>query len=788
MIVIEQDLSAVRVTLLRGACRALEHCRHESDVGGRAIEGSEVDDEDERIHGVRRHAERARARQIGEVRRVPIRRRRRDQNAVRIGGERVGKDRVVPARESEAGKMVRDHADHAVCADHQRASERRVDDVVVDARGELDAPFAVEDPGGDRAAEVPDDRQHDAAARAEEALLVRRVQRAVAGDRVFLDVNAARHRREHTAHRVRVRGAAVADAVLPNAASLDGLQRDAAERDAILEQRREVANLQLETALDDVVRDFEVDDDSAADLRQPAQPRADDVRRRDAARPHSLDPVVVDQDLVEKSFRLDFRRWLVGPTRRQRNDVRTPVVIEDDDESGKQHASGTPALDRANDADEAAEQDAVAVAADDVIAPDIDALAAAAQVHAADHAAQPSARRAAVDLVALDEHLLRAHGDRGHHRVERKQPAKQAAGKRDLVVDDVDAARRFEIHCCVRDGDLEPLERQVRRDRALVVALARLDAARRFETQPIELDELRVFDVDQRPAVRLLTGNDEAAVSAPVDANAPAPDDADAADVTAGEHADLAAARGQRLDRVLNGRELSEALDAVADGIGAARLDARERRERRPAVVDHRADERVVGVERPRNQSERRDEPAVAVRLARRHQLPRNDDVSRFGTRGDDPVIAAAELRPFEFDAQSRVAERDCRAVGHESNLRRRGEVGAAVPHAHEHELLAGGKRRGGGVLLPCRAERQRHVRVNRDVVRVRVERRLHLDEQPGRLGDLLAVRQQRAPWQQLDRLIGERPVGLILRRGQQMDDRPLRGIRIGLDLHAVHR
>ena len=91
-------------------------------------------------------------------------------------------------------------------------------------------------------------------------------------------------------------------------------------------------------------------------------------------------------------------------------------------------------------------------------------------------------------------------------------------------------------------------------------------------------------------------------------------------------------------------------------------------------------------------------------------------------------------------------------------------------------------------MLLPCRAERQRHVRVNRDVVRVRVERRLHLDEQPGRLGDLLAVRQQRAPWQQLDRLIGERPVGLILRRGQQMDDRPLRGIRIGLDLHAVHR
>src|SRR5207237_1758324 len=112
-----------------------------------------------------------------------------------------------------------------------------------------------------------------------------------------------------------------------------------------------------------------------------AQTRARDARRRDAARHRSRDLVVVDQDLVENAFRLDFGRWLVGPTRRQRNDVRTPVVIEDDDESGKQHASGTPALDRANDADEAAEQDAVAVAADDVIAPDIDALAAAAQVH-----------------------------------------------------------------------------------------------------------------------------------------------------------------------------------------------------------------------------------------------------------------------------------------------------------------------------------------------------------------------------------------------------------------------
>src|SRR5687767_11477226 len=152
-----------------------------------------------------------------------------------------------------------------------------------------------------------------------------------------------------------------------------------------------------------------------------------------------------------------------------------------------------------------------------------------------------------------------------------------------------------------------------------------------------------------------------AAVLAVPRGRAPAAGDGDIAAVrdedvlfeAAGVDADLAALRRQAAHRLLDGKNVAEAVAPVADSDAAAGADFAERPET-VAAVDRLARRRSV----PGKERERRDEPPRAGRSRAVEERPGGDEGRRVGPGGYDPVIPG-HARIAEGGGKPRLAELD---------------------------------------------------------------------------------------------------------------------------------
>ena len=230
--------------------------------------------------------------------------------------------------------------------------------------------------------------------------------------------------------------------------------------------------------------------------------------------------------------------------------------------------------------------------------------------------------------------------------------------------------------------------------------------------------------------------------------------------------ADLAALRGQALHRLLNGKHVAEAVASVADGDAAAGPDLAQRAETMTAV-DRRLRRRAV----PRQQRERRDHAARTGRRRTVEQLPRCHQRGRVRPRRDDPVVARHAGRG-ERRREAGLAERDRAADVH--RMVDGVALAAAGPHPQEEvgrslvdaDLTAAwpagvAKKvcHAAGTLAPTWIA----LLAGSKPLRTRQKQAL-------RFGRLLAIVEQRAPAQQLDRHAGERPAELVARQREKHD------------------
>src|SRR5688572_19358027 len=155
-------------------------------------------------------------------------------------------------------------------------------------------------------------------------------------------------------------------------------------------------------------------------------------------------------------------------------------------------------------------------------------------------------------------------------------------------------------------------------------------------------------------------------------------------------------------------------------------------------------------------------------------EFPGHEDVRRFRTRGDDPIVVVSQIGSGKSYLQSGVGERHWR-VGNEVDRDRRSCVAATVPNAHVEvnvfrRILIADQR---SVATRTPALTKRHHRRagivprsgrNEQLLSIRVITAAHLRHESRQLGILLSIRKQRRPRQQFYLLPFERIVRLVLR------------------------
>ncbi len=160
-------------------------------------------------------------------------------------------------------------------------------------------------------------------------------------------------------------------------------------------------------------------------------------------------------------------------------------------------------------------------------------------------------------------------------------------------------------------------------------------------------------------------------------------------------------------------------MGAIADRIGATTLYARERQERRAAIVNDFAGDNAR-VDGPLDNAQRREVAARPVGSFAAHQLPGDNDVWRIGPGSDDPVIVERAIVAAEHDLQSCAPQSHC-TTRREEDGRRRQSVRSAVPDT-QIEKHRRGQSPGIGTLLPGCSKSRRDSVINCEFASIRIE------------------------------------------------------------------
>jgi hypothetical protein len=413
-----------------------------------------------------------------------------------------------------------------------------------------------------------------------------------------LDALAVEH--EDAADRLAEVGAVVGDEVVAHGEVVNVRKRDAAVAHRVDHRLGDVLKLPAEVEADLVRVDEQAVD--ADELVQLAE--REEARDADAVEAHVVNFVADDFDVVEVAGRDGARRVVLG--------VGDGVVAGPAGEAwvapgrgllGNRVAAG-------RDGDEAAELDADADAARDEVVEHADALAPAAQLQPADgrlgradergvelaHHVEAGEALVAVgddDLVLLDQPVVtdEEDGREGRRHVLHLDAAAADGGEvTDLGLDG--AARR--------GADEQVFERDVHERRLALLLddeyferaafeqdadayLVRLDGERK------DFDVLRLDDAEDgvgRGVAHARRRDDAAARAAAFDGDVAPVLDEHVLLVESGQHADLPARRRQCVDGRLDAREVTVRAHAVADAVGAAGRELRQRLEDAAAVFD----------------------------------------------------------------------------------------------------------------------------------------------------------------------------------------------------------
>src|SRR5882672_5373733 len=224
-------------------------------------------------------------------------------------------------------------------------------------------------------------------------------QVTVVRDLVSVDPQSGRRLSVYSADGLEEIGSIVADPVVANLAVFDARQRNAPEACGRAGSQPG-GEVQLKTSGDVVLLDVEQynGDDALTDREEQ--------RRTDAVAAHIQDIVLEDTDVVKVAIGNWIQRIALGVSGRGiRPDMNATVVINIDGEASYDPPASTTRAALRNPGD-AAEGDAVADAAVDLVAPDFDALGSAADLNSRKRRHQTAHHRAQ-DNVLLNQDVVR---------------------------------------------------------------------------------------------------------------------------------------------------------------------------------------------------------------------------------------------------------------------------------------------------------------------------------------------------------------------------------------------